>query len=165
MNELCVLVCPSPPPSLSLSLSLPQGYLSLTTAPSVVNELCVLVRPCPPTSRPSVLFIVDDRAPSGIRYTHSHVGRTQTTVFLPLAPEVRCSYEDTLGPKADRSRWITHVNHLGEKVGVDYVWYRNPGPQLKPMEPEWESIAYHVRRFCWWCCPPPFAVLCCAVGR
>lgn len=58
----------------------------------------------------------------------------------------RCSYEDTLGPGADCSRWITHVNHLGEEVGVDYVWYRNPDPGLQPMEPEWGSIVYQVCR-------------------
>lgn len=56
----------------------------------------------------------------------------------------RCSYEDTLGPGADCSHWITHVNHLGEELGADYVWYRNPDPRLGPVEPDWESIVYQV---------------------
>ncbi|CAN0020991.1 unnamed protein product, partial [Ectocarpus fasciculatus] len=54
----------------------------------------------------------------------------------------RCSYEDTLGPGADFSRWITHLNHRGEELGVDYIWFRNPDPRLEPMEPAWESIVY-----------------------
>lgn len=66
-----------------------------------------------------------------------------------FASVFRCSYEDTLGPGADCSRWITHVNHLGEELGVDYVWYRNPDPRLEPMEPAWESIVYQV---CVWIC-------------
>lgn len=57
---------------------------------------------------------------------------------------VRCSYEDVLAPGVDRSRWITHVNHLGQELGVDYVWYRNPDPLLGLMEPAWESIVYQV---------------------
>ena len=40
------------------------------------------------------------------------------------------------------------MNHLGEEVGVDYVWYRNPNPLLEPMERDWESIVYQVRCVC-----------------
>eukprot|EP00903_Cladosiphon_okamuranus_P017828 g16407.t1 len=70
-------------------------------------------------------------------------GRTSGRVYQHLADRgFRCSYEDTLGPGADCSRWITHVNHLGEELGVDYIWYRNPDPRLEPMEPAWESIVY-----------------------
>lgn len=63
---------------------------------------------------------------------------------LSLPCRHRCSYEDTLGPGADCSRWITHLNHRGEELGVDYVWYRNPDSRLGSMEPDWESIVYQV---------------------
>lgn len=49
-----------------------------------------------------------------------------------------------LGPGADHGRWITHRNHLGEELGVDYIWYRNPDEELGPMEPDWENIVYQV---------------------
>ncbi|CAN0076421.1 unnamed protein product, partial [Ectocarpus sp. 4 AP-2014] len=70
-------------------------------------------------------------------------GRSLGRVYRHLAERgFRCSYEDMLGPGADFSRWITHLNHRGEEVGVDYIWFRNPDPRLGPMEPAWESIVY-----------------------
>ncbi|CAM9474799.1 unnamed protein product, partial [Ectocarpus sp. 13 AM-2016] len=69
--------------------------------------------------------------------------RSSGRVYRHLAERgFRCSYEDMLGPGADFSRWITHLNHRGEEVGVDYIWFRNPDPRLEPMEPAWESIVY-----------------------
>lgn len=58
----------------------------------------------------------------------------------------KCSYEDALGPSADRSRWVSHRNHLGEELGVDYIWLRNPGEGSGSMEPEWDRFVYQVRR-------------------
>ncbi|CAM9860522.1 unnamed protein product, partial [Ectocarpus sp. 8 AP-2014] len=69
--------------------------------------------------------------------------RSSGRVYRHLAERgFRCSYEVTLGPGADFSRWITHLNHRGEELGVDYIWFRNPDPRLEPMEPAWESIVY-----------------------
>lgn len=64
--------------------------------------------------------------------------------FIVCPLRLRCSYEEALGPGADCSKWITHVNHLGEELGVDYVWYRNDDARHVPMEPAWESIVYQV---------------------
>ncbi|CAM9970436.1 unnamed protein product [Discosporangium mesarthrocarpum] len=54
----------------------------------------------------------------------------------------RCAYEEAMESGGECYSWISHKNHLGEELGVDYVWFMNPEARLGPLELGWENIVY-----------------------
>ncbi|CAM9413364.1 unnamed protein product, partial [Choristocarpus tenellus] len=70
-------------------------------------------------------------------------GRISGRVYQYLEEKgFKCAYEEALHPGSDCGTWITHRNHLGEELGVDYVWFINPEMRTGPLEHGWEKIVY-----------------------
>eukprot|EP00667_Euglena_gracilis_P004668 EG_transcript_4692 len=41
---------------------------------------------------------------------------------------------------ADKGRWVSHLNHHAEAVGVDYVWLLNPSDQCGSLTSNWQQL-------------------------
>eukprot|EP00667_Euglena_gracilis_P003153 EG_transcript_3160 len=41
---------------------------------------------------------------------------------------------------AEKGRWVSHLNHHAEAVGVDYVWLLNPSDQCGSLTSNWQQL-------------------------
>ncbi|KAH9297207.1 hypothetical protein KI387_028889, partial [Taxus chinensis] len=48
---------------------------------------------------------------------------------------------------ADAHRWVSHLNHRGNKCGVDFIWLRNPKTDRKPLNISWIEAVFSIIKF------------------
>ncbi|GLJ43270.1 hypothetical protein SUGI_0898380 [Cryptomeria japonica] len=47
----------------------------------------------------------------------------------------------------DAHRWISHLNHRGNKCGVDFIWLLNPDKDRKPLNISWMQAVFSIIKF------------------
>eukprot|EP00283_Hemiselmis_rufescens_P004714 CAMPEP_0173423418 /NCGR_PEP_ID=MMETSP1357-20121228/3729_1 /TAXON_ID=77926 /ORGANISM="Hemiselmis rufescens, Strain PCC563" /LENGTH=627 /DNA_ID=CAMNT_0014386531 /DNA_START=23 /DNA_END=1906 /DNA_ORIENTATION=+ len=53
------------------------------------------------------------------------------------------NFTASCGPETE---WVTHRNHLGEMLCVDYVWLQNPSERRGPIDEAWRDMVFRSTR-------------------
>lgn len=51
-------------------------------------------------------------------------------------------YDSQCGDAQGAHGWVTHLNHHGKEVGVDFIWLLNPSQQTEPLTANWRLAIF-----------------------